>query len=252
MKFCQLFLALLLILPAAHAAENISNLYKKLESSFSPEVMACKAQQRNMDSAYKILERPNSSGVKVDFTQDEKKILQILTAFRAQDIVAPKHQNHFRNLIFSICTEENLERYAELEKARVRCDSSYSQLNFMQGLAHALKQNDWSVATQALAKEKMISYLMHMSELRTFLSHRIIALSILNEMLSNGIISNTNASKIKEAKSRAEIYSINLADEQKIRTSFSANCPKFKEAVLKELSFADNINDEIKSILRKL
>ena len=218
---------------------------KKQEVRISPRAIeVCQDYQKNIiDQSYTI-QKDNS----VQFTRDINLARAVLSQFDIEKSLAKQRATMVQNIL-SECNQDKIQIFNSEFKRVGSCSIMFSELNFFQGLAVAIKKYPWPTDLQLEAKGIALDYVRYYSEDHYPLLNRLIALSVLDGLSVNHIVNKDLHNQIKALILESQNYVQGL--QMKINKDPTLTCNSL-QIVRDEFSYSDELGNKMKDLLNRL
>lgn len=235
----------LICLLALAACSQTPKKEKIQEVRVSPNAIeVCQDYQKNIiDHAY-IIHKDNS----VQFTRDFNLARAVLAQFDTEKSLTKPKATMVQNILKE-CNEENIQTFNSEYKRVGTCSIMWSELNFFQGLAMAIKKYPWPADLQLEAKGIALDYVRYYSEDHYPLLNRLVALSVLDELSVNQIVNKDLHQEIKVLMQESQNYVQGL--QMKINKDPALTCDSL-QIIRDELSYADEVGKKMKDLLNRI
>lgn len=208
------------------------------------EVNSCLEYQKNvLDEAYRRKE-----GSAIEFTRDPKKARELLSKFDMDKGLTKKKSKLVQNILKK-CDPELVKKFVEDFKTLGACNTTFSELNFFQGLAEGLRKYPWPTDLKLEGKKVALDYVRYFSEGHYPLLNRLVALSVLDELSVNKIVDEDLHQDIKKLMQDSQIFVENL--KSKVNKDPTLTCDSLT-VIRDELNYSDGLKAKIKEFLARI
>jgi hydrogenase maturation factor len=170
----------------------------------SAEIRNCQRyQQEVLLKAHHEIRKPQYT--QLIFTPNADEALYFISQFDVGQGLPDKKSNLIRNIIHR-CDAVSLEVFNQNFKRLNECSLSLSELGFFQALAAAIQEYKWPASLKLEAKGLALNYVRYFSQGDYPLIHRLVALSVLDELSVREIIDIKLHQKIKSLMLESQQY----------------------------------------------
>jgi hypothetical protein len=242
MKWISL-LSLVLIAACSQTPKKNPAKYEVVRIS-PKEIQACLVYQKStLDQAYTV-QKDNS----IQFTRDFNMARALIQNFDIEKGLTKPRATMVQNIL-SQCDEESIKAFNAEYKRTGACSLMWSELNFFQGLAVAIKKYPWPADLQLEGKKIALDYVRYYSQGHFPLINRLVALSVLDELSVNQIVNKDLHPEIKILMQESQAYVQGL--KMKLNKDPALSCESM-EIIREELSYADELGNKMQGLLSRI
>lgn len=241
------------LLMALVILSSCSQFSKKNETQIGPvkvsenEIQECRQYQKTvLDRAYS--EVKGSKNADIYFTKDIKLAREVLQKFDVKvGLIKPK-ADLVQNILHQ-CDAESIKEFDQKYKLLGKCFLMFSELNYFQSLAVAIKQYPWPADLKLEGKKVAVDYVKYFSEGEYPLLNRLVALSVLDELSVNEVVNKDlhNEIKILMHESRAYVEGLRV----KLNKDPGLSCDSLG-IIRDELAYSDVVAKKLKNFLERI
>lgn len=207
-------------------------------------VQVCQTYQKSiLDHAY-VIHKDDS----VQFTRDVNLARAILQRFDVEKGLTTQKAAMVQNIL-KFCDAEKIKTFNEEYKRVGGCSLMFSELNFFQGLAFAIKKYPWPMDLTLEGKKVALDYVRYFSQGHFPLLNRLIALSVLDELSVNQIVNKDLHPEIKIVMEESQSYMKGL--KMKLNKDPTLSCESL-DIIREELVYADTIGLKMQDFLTRI
>ena len=207
-------------------------------------VDVCLTYQKNvLDQAYS-----KNKDTSIEFTKDPRAARSSLQQFDLEKGLTKPRSQLVQNILHQ-CTPELVKKFDEDFKSIGRCALMFSELNYFQGLAQALKVYPWPTDLKLEGKKVTLDYVRNFSEGQYPLLNRLVALSVLDELSVNKIVNEDLHGEIKKLMQDSQVFVQGL--RQRVDKDPTLTCDSIG-VIRDELAYSDTVGSKITDLLRRL
>ena len=211
------------------------------------QIKECLNCQKNvLDKAYNEVKGTKYS--EYVFTKDVREAREILAQFDVSKGLS-KSKAIVTNNILNNCSESRIKQFELDYKILGECSLMFSELNFFQSLAVAIRKNKWPIDLRLEAKKVALDYVRYFSEGSFPLLNRLVALSVLDELSVNQVVNKDLHPEIKVLMQDSRLYVEAL--RMKLNKEPGLKCQSL-EIVREELAYSDLMAKKIQNFLTRL
>lgn len=185
---------------------------------------------------------------KMVFAEDETSARSFLNRFDVTKGL-PTVKAGLVNSILRDCSEERMNNFDVMYKFVNRCTLTFSELEYFQTLAVALKTYRWPIDLKLEGKKVALDYVKFFSEGDFPLVNRLVALSVLDELSVNKIVNEKLHSEIRQHMSDAKTYVESL--QLKVENEQALSCRSLS-IMKEELEYSSKVSKTIKDLLTRI
>ena len=211
------------------------------------DIQECTNYQKTvLDRAY--TEMKGAKNPEIVFTKDEKLARDVLGKFDiSRGLTKPKSQ--LVTNIVNQCDPESIKEFDKQYKILGTCSLMFSELNYFQSLAVALKKYPWPVDLKLEGKKVAVDYVKYFSEGSFPLLNRLVALSVLDELSVNQIVNKDLHNEIKIVMQESRVYVDGL--REKLNKDPGLSCESLK-IIRDELGYSDIVAKKMVGFLKRI
>lgn len=204
----------------------------------------CLDYQKNIIDLSYTINKDNS----VQFTRDFNLARAVIAQFDMDKTLTKPRATMVQNIL-KVCDEEKVKTFNSEIKRLSRCTPMISELNFFQGLSFAIKKYPWPADLQLEGKKVALDYVRYYSEGHFPLIHRLVALSVLDELSVNQIVNKDLHPEIKTLMQDSQRYVEGL--RMRLTKDATLSCESL-QIVRDELSYSDVVGEKLRSLLTRI
>jgi len=200
------------------------------------EINQCHEYQKTvLDRAY--TEIGVADKTEIYFTKDLKLAREVLGKFNVTSGLTKPKATLVQNILKQ-CDPDLIKQFDTEYKLLGKCSLMFSELNYFQSLAVALKKYPWPADLKLEGKKVAMDYVRYFSEGDFPLLNRLVALSVLDELSINQIVNKDLHKEIKALMQDSSVYVEGL--RMKLNKDPGLSCESLS-IVRDELAYSDLI-----------
>lgn len=207
-------------------------------------IEVCQNYQKNiLDQAY-----TQSKDGSVHFTRDQGLARSALSRFDVEKGLIKQKTAMIQNILKQ-CDAEKIKTFNDELKRVAGCSLMFSELNFFQGLASALKKYPWPMDLTLEGKKVALDYVRFFSQGHYPLLNRLVALSVLDELSINQIVNKDLHQEIKVLMQESQAYVEGL--KMKLIKDSGLTCESL-HVMRDELAYSELMGQKMQELLTRI
>lgn len=213
------------------------------------EVNECRQYQQNvLDKAYREVKNKKKKTSELMFNPQSDEARDLLSKFDIEKGLTKKKSALVNNII-NKCDADLIKKFDQDYKVLDGCSLMFSELNYFQSLASALKNYPWPTDLKLEGKRVALDYVRYFSEGDFPLLNRLVALSVLDELSVNGIVNEKLHEEIKIVMEDSRHYVEGL--RAKLNHDPSLTCESL-DVIHEELHYSSDVAKKIQGFLARI
>jgi hypothetical protein len=219
-----------------------------VEVKFSEtDIQECRDYQKTvLDRAY--TEVKGSPTSEIYFTKDPKLAREVIGKFDIKFGLTKTKADLVQNILHQ-CDNKRIKEFDDKYKMLGKCSLMFSELNYFQSLAVALKKYPWPTDLKLEGKKVSLDYVKYFSEGNFPLLNRLVALSVLDELSANEIVNKDLHDEIKVVMQESRTYVEGL--RLKLNKDPGLSCDSMG-IIRDELAYSDLVAKKMISFLARI
>ncbi len=211
------------------------------------EIQECKDYKKNiLQKAFREIKSKKS--VDLVFVKDPQEAQSFLQKFDVSKGLMSQKSIMVKNII-NYCDDERVKKFDQDYKAFGSCSLMFSELSYFQALSVALKDYRWPTLLKLEGKKVALDYVRFFAEGSYPLLNRLVALSVLDELCSNGIINKELHKEVKVIMDQSRDYVETL--RTRLTNDPGLSC-KSIDIVRDELEYSNKVATKMKEMLKQI